>query len=143
MTAVDAGLIEPRAVAQVVEVLANRRHEHGLVAEGREPEGDVGSAAAAPDVEVVHEERQGELVELVGDERIREFALKGHEMVGRNRACYSDMHGNRLDDPLRDVSIAKGIGVFLMSHASNVTRVKLSGTNRRRRTNWSPPGCRS
>ena len=116
--ALDPGLHEPVAVAQVVEVLANGRHQQRLVSEGGESEGDVGATTAASDVQVIDQERQRNLVELIGNEGIGEFTLECHEVVGRNRARYCDMHGNRLNDPLRDVRIAKGIRGFIASETT-------------------------
>ena len=51
--------------------------------------------AAAADLEVVDEEGQGDLVELLDDERVGEPAREGHQVVGGDGAGDGDLHARR------------------------------------------------
>ena len=79
----------------VGEVLAHRAHEDRPLAEVRHAERDVGRHAAAPDLQLVREEGERDLVELLDDERVAEAAPEGHEMVGRNGPGDRDLHGRQ------------------------------------------------
>ncbi len=89
--AVDAVSLQPGAV--VGEVLAGGADQHRTQAQATESEGHVGGHAASPDLEVVDEERQGDLVELVDDEGVGELPTEGHQMVGRDGSGDQQGHG--------------------------------------------------
>jgi hypothetical protein len=88
--AVHPVALEPGTV--VGEVGADRAHQDRVQAELAHPEGDVRRDAAAADDQVVDEERQRHLVQLVGDERLRELAREVHQVVGGDRAGNGDLH---------------------------------------------------
>jgi hypothetical protein len=73
--------LQPAAVVEV-EVGADRAHERGPQAQLGHAERDVGRDAAAPDDEVVDEERERDLVQLVGEQLLRETSREVHQVVG-------------------------------------------------------------
>ena len=87
---------QPGAV--VVEVLTDGTDEHRVLAEVGHSERDVGRDPAAPDLQVVGEERQRDLVELLDDERVGEPASEGHQVVGGNGPGDRDLHAPNLPD---------------------------------------------
>lgn len=88
---VHAVVLQPDPVR--LEVGADRAHESGTEPEDTEPEGDVRCHSAAPDLQVVGEERQGDPVEPVGEQLLAEPAGEGHQMVGGDGTGDSDTHG--------------------------------------------------
>ncbi|BCB84003.1 hypothetical protein Psuf_013160 [Phytohabitans suffuscus] len=89
--AVDAVPLQPRAV--VGEVGTHRAQEQRAQAELGHAERDVGGDATSPHDQVVDQERQGDLVQLIGDELVGEPTGETHEMVGGDRAGNGDLHG--------------------------------------------------
>src|SRR6185437_13167275 len=67
------------------EVLADRADEQRAQAKAAQTERDVAGHAAAPDLQVADEERYRDLVQLLGDQRVRELAREHHQVVGRDR----------------------------------------------------------
>ncbi|GAA3010686.1 hypothetical protein GCM10017559_36530 [Streptosporangium longisporum] len=88
---VDAVTLQPGAV--VGEVRADRADQDGPQPQAAHAEGDVCRAAATADLQVVHQERQGHPVELLGDELVAEAPGEGHQVVGRDGAGDGDAHG--------------------------------------------------
>src|ERR1700744_5907944 len=87
---VDAVRLQPGAV--LGEVLPNGTDQQGLQAKAAHTERDVRGDAALPDLQAVHEERQGDPVELVRDQMLGEFTWKGHQVVGGHRPRDRDTH---------------------------------------------------
>ena len=88
--AVDPVPLQPGAV--VGEVLPRRTDQHRAQAELGQPERDVAGAATAADLEVVDQERDGELVQLLDDERVGELAAEAHQVVGGDGARDQQRH---------------------------------------------------
>ncbi len=88
--AVDVVALQPRPV--VVEVTTDRADEDRVQAELAHPERDVRRDAAAPDHEIVDEERQRDLVQLIGDELVGEPSGEMHQVIGRDRTGDNDLH---------------------------------------------------
>jgi hypothetical protein len=83
--------VEPGPVVDV-EVGPDRADERGPQAELGHAERDVGADATAAYDQVVNEERERDLVQLVGEELLREPTREVHQMVGRDRAGNGDLH---------------------------------------------------
>ena len=96
---VDAGGVEPAAVLGL-EVAADCADQQGAMPELGECERDVGAAPTAADVEVLDQERQRDLVELVGHERVGELAREGHEVIGGDRSGDGEVHLHTIDNGL-------------------------------------------
>jgi len=77
-----AVVLQPSPV--VPEVRADRADKQRPQTEHAEAVRDVGRDAAAPDGQVVHEERQRDLVQLVRDELLSELTRKRHQVVSRD-----------------------------------------------------------
>ena len=92
--AVDAVALEPAAV--VGEVLADRADEQRTLTEVGHAERDVRGDPAPADLQVRGEERQGDLVELLDDERVGEESVEGHEVVGGDGTGDGDLHSTNL-----------------------------------------------
>ena len=80
VVAVHAVPLQPRAV--VGEVVARAADQHRAEPEPAQAEAHVGGDAAAPDLEVVDQERHRQLVELLDDEGVLELPAEGHQVVG-------------------------------------------------------------
>src|SRR6185437_13580937 len=74
------------------EVLADRAGEQRPEAEAAQAVGDVAGHAATPDLQVADEERHRDLVQLLGDQGVRERASEHHQVVGRDRPGDSNPH---------------------------------------------------
>ena len=87
---VHAVAFEPGAV--LVEVGADRAHQHRGTAQLTHAERDVRCHAAAAHNQIVHEEGQRHLVQLIGEQLFGEPARKVHEVVGSDRTRNKDGH---------------------------------------------------
>src|SRR6202021_3957187 len=79
-------------VGVVREVRADAPDKQRLEAEAAEAVGDVPGHAAAPDLQVADEERDRDLVQLLGDQRVGELAAEGQQVIGRDRPGDSYPH---------------------------------------------------
>jgi hypothetical protein len=82
MPGIDVVRLEPFPV--VSEVRADRTHQHRPQPEPGHAERDVSRDAAAVDLQLVHQEGQGHLVELPLDQLLGEAAREDHQMIGRD-----------------------------------------------------------
>ncbi len=89
--AVDAVILQPATV--VVEVRADRADEDRRSTEFAHRVADVAADPTAPDDEVLGEEAQRDVVEMVAEQLLGEFAGELHQMVGSDRATYINGHG--------------------------------------------------
>jgi hypothetical protein len=87
-------VLEPAAV--VVEILADGADQDRAETEHAHAEADVARHSPTPDVELFDDEGQGDLVQLVDDQRVGEPPRVLHQMVCRDRAGYGDLHGGQL-----------------------------------------------
>ena len=89
---VHAVPVEPGAV--LVEVVARRRRPGSARCRAAPmPKQMFGADTAAPDVELVDQEGEGDRVQLVGDQLVGEAAGEGHQVVGGDGAGDCDTHG--------------------------------------------------
>ena len=88
--AVDAVPLQPGAV--VGEVVAGRPDQHRRDAEGAEAEAHVRRDATAPDLQLVDEEGDRELVELLDDEGVAELAAERHQVVSGDGSADQQGH---------------------------------------------------
>jgi hypothetical protein len=120
----ERGLTHPAGVNTVAfqpgpvlgEVRARAANQQRAQTQTAETERDIGRHPAAPDLQLVDEERQGNLVQLVRDQLIVELAGELHQVIGGDRPGDGYAHGGK-------------------------TRA-VSGTSRRRRRNPTRSGCR-
>src|SRR5215469_5037426 len=89
-TGVHAVLLQPEPV--VGEVAAHSADQERIKAEAAEAECDVGGYPATAYLEVRHQERQRDLVQLVRDELVGEAAWEGHQVIGGDRASHGYAH---------------------------------------------------
>jgi hypothetical protein len=88
--AVDAVPLEPAAV--VGEVLTGRADQHRTQPEAAQAEAHVGGHSPAPDLEVVDQEGDRDLVELVDDQGVLEPSGEGHQVVGGDGSADQQGH---------------------------------------------------
>ena len=93
--AIDAVPLQPAAV--VDEVLPHRADQDGPHPQVGHAEGDIGRDPAPPDLEVVREEGQGDLVQLLDDQGVGEPAIESHQVVTGDGAGHEDLHGRHYD----------------------------------------------
>src|SRR5699024_5911841 len=87
---IDAVAFQPGAI--VVEIGADRAHQDRVEAQVSHGEANIGGNSAAPDLQIVHEERQRQAFQLVGDDPLGEPSGEIHQMVGSDRAGDGDPH---------------------------------------------------
>ena len=76
-----------------LEVVSDRRHDAGILAEKFQVVSDVSRGAAEFAPERRHEERDVEDVQLLGEDVIAEAVREHHDGVVRHRAADEDRHG--------------------------------------------------
>src|SRR5680860_486916 len=91
---VDPVALQPGSVLH--EILAGRCHQDRLLPQVGHAERDVGGDPPAADLEVLHQEGQGDLVELVDDHRVGESTLVGHQVVSGDGSCNGNTHAGNL-----------------------------------------------
>jgi hypothetical protein len=74
------------------EVRADRSDQQRPEPEAAQAERDVRGHAATADLEVVHQERQRDLVQFVRHQLLGKAAGKAHQVVGGDRAGHSNAH---------------------------------------------------
>ena len=85
-----------REVINEIAVRPDGTDQNRPQTQAAEPEGDVGPHSPAPDLQLLDQERQRDLVELPADQGVGEPPLEGHEVVGGDRAGDDDAHGTPL-----------------------------------------------
>jgi hypothetical protein len=151
---VDVVALQPGLV--VGEVGSDRPDEHRAQAQAPHAEGDVGGDPSPPDLEVLDEEGQGDLVELVRHERVGEPPRERHEVIGRDGTSDEDGHDRRpyrlAPNPSATPASGESWPMDQRSRGLRLTtrgrwrvscRVRASGRSRRRRRSRSRSGCRS
>jgi len=105
---VDAVALKPGSVLH--EVLAGSSHQDRLLPQVGHAERDVGGDTPAADLEILHQEGQGDLVELVDNQGVGKSTLVGHQVVSRNGSCDGNTHAGNLPRG-RAVLVASGQAV--------------------------------
>src|SRR5690606_27683069 len=92
--AVDPVPLQPRPVVE--KVLAHGADKSRRQAQPGHAETDVGSDAAAADVQLLGEERQRQLVELVHHQGVGEPTGEPHQVISSDRPGDRDVHDHRV-----------------------------------------------
>ncbi len=137
---VDVVALQPGAV--VLEVGPGPSDEQRAQAEVAHPEADVRRDAAAPDLQLLDQEGQRDLVQLLDHQGVGEPAPVGHQVVGRDGPGDSDAHGGKVSPPCASSSSGAASRPPAGSGA-RLRGIRISGSCRRTRSCRPRSGCRS